>query len=54
MFETLTKKDKIMNKVGYGLRGKIWFGAFEDGNEVVCVGNFNMPATPEGANDWVW
>ena len=38
------------NKVGYGLRGKIWFGAFEDGNEVVCVGNFNMPATKL---DWV-
>ena len=50
MFETLTKKDKIMNKVGYGLRGKIWFGAFEDGNEVVCVGNFDMPATNI---DWV-
>ena len=39
-----------MNKVGYGLRGKIWFGAFEDGNDVVCVGNFNMPATKL---DWV-
>ena len=50
MFETLTKKDKIMNKVGYGLRGKIWFGAFEDGNEAVCVGNFDMPATKL---DWV-
>ncbi len=44
------------NKVGYGLRGKVWFGAFEDGNEVDCVANFNMPAerAPEGANDWVW
>lgn len=39
-----------MNKVGYGLRGKIWFGAFEDGNEVVCVGNFDMPAAKL---DWV-
>ena len=51
------EKDKIMeNKVGYGLRGKVWFGAFEDGNDVVCVANFNMPAekAPEGANDWVW
>ena len=35
-----------MNKVGYGLRGKIWFGAFEDGNDAVCVANFDMPAKP--------
>ncbi len=39
-------EDKIMNKVGYGLRGKIWFGAFEDGNDAVCVANFDMPAKP--------
>ena len=51
-----TVKEYSMNKVGYGLRGKIWFGAFEDGNDAICVGNFDMPAerAPEGTNDWVW
>ena len=43
-------EDKIMNKVGYGLRGKIWFGAFEDGNDAVCVANFDMPAVKL---DWI-
>ena len=38
------------NKVGYGLRGKIWFGAFEDGNDAVCVANFDMPAAKL---DWI-
>ena len=40
------------------LLGKVWFGAFEDGNDVVCVANFNMPMNvtswPETNNDWVW
>ena len=47
------KKEKIMSDV---LCGKIWFGAFEDGNEVLCVGNFDMPVKkmPVTTNDWVW
>ena len=38
------------------LCGKIWFGAFEDGNEVLCVGNFDLPVkkVPVTTNDWVW
>ena len=38
------------------LCGKVWFGAFEDGNEVVCVANFDMPVkkVPVTTNDWVW
>ena len=40
------------------LLGKVWFGAFEDGNEVKCVANFDMPMNvtswPETKNDWVW
>ena len=37
------------------LCGKVWFGAFEDGNEVVCVANFDMPVkkVPVTTNDWV-
>ena len=37
------------------LDGKVWFGAFEDGNEVKCVANFSLPTTePTEANDWIW
>ena len=47
------KKDKNME-----LLGKVWFGAFEDGTDVVCVANFDMPMNvtswPETKNDWVW
>jgi hypothetical protein len=45
-------KDKNMSDV---LCGKVWFGAFEDGNEVVCVANFDMPVekVPVTTNDWV-
>ena len=37
------------------LDGKVWFGAFEDGNDVECVANFSLPTIePTEANDWIW
>ena len=37
------------------MNGKVWFGAFEDGNDVVCVANFAIPTTePTESNDWIW
>ena len=37
------------------LDGKVWFGAFENGNDVVCVANFSMPTIePTEQNDWIW
>ena len=49
----LKKDKKIMSNVV--MDGKVWFGAFEDGNEVLCVANFSMPTTEvTESNDWVW